>query len=108
MYMKKEERKEWEYNFRKEWSKACKALNTPIIISTHATTSSGRNFTFEQFKTHDLVINGFKIGDIVINYKDNNPAQENITSFRIFKNNIYAYNGCTLIGKINEIIKVKE
>lgn len=103
MYM----RKEWEENFRKEWLKACKILNKPVTLSTHATTSSGRNLTFEQFQTHDLVINGFKIGDTVLNYKDDNPTQEKITSFKIYKNNIFVYNGIALIGKINELIKVR-
>lgn len=107
MNMKKEQKKEWEDNFRKEWLQACKVLNKPVKLSTHATTSSGRNLTFEQFQTHDLVINGFKIGDTVLNYKDDNPTQEKITSFRIYKNSIFVYNGLILIGKINELIKVR-
>ena len=107
MNMTKEQRKKWEQSFRKEWSRACKILNKPARLSTHATTSSGRNLTFEQFQTHDLIINGFKVGDIVLNYKDDNPTQEKITSFRINKNNIFAYNGIVLIGKINELIKVR-
>lgn len=108
MNMTKEQRKEWEHNFRKDWSQACKVLNKPVNLSTHAITSSGRNLTFEQFQTHDLVINGFKIGDTVLNYKEDNPTQEKITSFRIYKNNIFLYNGLTLIGKIEEVIKVRE
>lgn len=107
MNMNKEQKKEWLENFSKEWIQTCKTLNKPVKLSTHATTSSGRNLTFEQFQTHDLVINGFKIGDTVINYKDKECMQEKITCFRIYKNNIYVYNGFILIGKITDIIKVR-